>query len=191
MTCEHKPGSNERSSWDCKGVKRSDICSHECQDNEWKWWEKWAPWDFLAQSWVPPNLPHWLFPLCCPHQGICMLSPKEDLPWPAWHKRAALVWLGLIRAPPFTADHEVPCSAPGAPPALGPRWGWRGDGKGKGGCGEQHCFSCVLAHMDVHISHPLPRAGDVWICEHEEDRSIWNPSPCPLLKVVMQNGGEV
>lgn len=26
---------------------------------------------------------HLLFPLCCPHQGICMLSPREDLPRPA------------------------------------------------------------------------------------------------------------
>ena len=180
MTCEHKPGSNERSSWDCKGVKRSDSCSHECQDNEWKWWEKWAPWDFLAQSWVPPNLPHWLFPLCCPHQGICMLSPKEDLPWPVWHKRAALAWLGLIRAPPFTADHEVPCSAPGAPPALGPRWGWRGDGKGKGGCGEQHCFSCVIAHKLA--SHLSLSKGNVIFNKIELRKNMEEKSIHPVVK---------
>ena len=117
---------------------------------------------YLPLSQERPPSP-WLFPLCCPHQGICMLSPREVLPWPVWHKRAALVWLGLIRTHPFTTEHEVPSSAPGPPPPLGPRWGWRVDEKGKGwglwGCrdvenriGNRH-FDATIHLGEIKVTH--------------------------------------
>ena len=92
----------------------------------------------------------------CPHQGICLLFPREDLPLQVWDRSSALVLLWLTRTPQFTLlNMRFPVSS-WAPPALGPRWGWRGGWEG--GCREwwalgQHCFSCVFVPMlDAHLA---------------------------------------
>ena len=49
----------------------------------------------------PSHLP-WLCPHLCPHQGICMLFLRENLPSKSEIKAQLLVLLWLIRTPQFT-----------------------------------------------------------------------------------------
>ena len=47
-------------------------------------------------------LPHQPFPRHCTHQGICIVSPREDLPSWVWDKSSALTLPWLIRTPQVT-----------------------------------------------------------------------------------------
>ena len=98
--------------------------------------------------------PPWVCPHNCPHQGICMWLPREDLPLQVWDKSSALVLLWLIRISSnfwtwgsLLSSWSSSCSGP----QVGMERGW------EGGCREwwalgQHCFSCVFVHMlDAHL----------------------------------------
>ena len=92
----------------------------------------------------------------CPHQGICMLFPKEDFPLQIWDKSSALVLLWLTRTPQFTLlNMRFPAQLRG----LLLLWVPGEDGGGwEGGCREwgalgQHFFSCVFVSMfDAHFA---------------------------------------
>ena len=95
-------------------------------------------------------LPLGLCAHCCPHQGICMLFPREDLPLQVWDRSSALVLLWLTRT---LSSHFwtwgsllSSWSSSNSGSQVRMERGW------EGGCREwwalgQHCFSCVFVPM--------------------------------------------